>query len=192
MAADTRFPGRTAFALGPETLTNIGTPGTSVAEIEYGDGYRHVTVLDVTVTDAFTTGDNASLVDGYLVYTFPTGLILVESAYMSIGVTATTEQAADTPDVGVGTVIGTGAVSVLSTPSTFEDIITGQTAGGAAGELTVAHLEPTGAQPFFIAAAAAHTVHVNIADAWADDTSADLTCDMVGTLILRWQFAAAL
>lgn len=190
--ADTVYPGATEFTLGIETGANIGTPGTGITVSEYGDGYRHTTVLKCNVTDAFTTGDSADLADGYLVYTFPAGAILVESTYMSIGITATTEQAADTPEIGIGTVIGTGSVAVLSGTSTFEDLLTGQVMTNSSGTATVANLEPTSAQPQFIAAAAAHTVHVNIADGWANDTSGDLTCDMAGTLILTWKFATPL
>lgn len=174
----------------PVTTDNVGTANTGVTAAEYGNGYMHTTVLTVSQTDALTTGDNAALADGYLLYTLPAGEIIIDSSYMSMGMTATTEQIADTPDVGLGTVIGTGAVATLNTTATFEDIITGQTAADADGTATVVTAIPTAAVPFVIATADAHTVHFNVADTWADDTSADLSADIAGTVVLNWIFVA--
>jgi len=168
---------------------NVGTANTGVTAVEYGDGYNHTTVLTVSQVDALTTGDNAALGDGYLLYTFPAGVILVNGSYMTMGMTATTEQQADTPLVGLGTVIATGAVANLTTPATFQDILTGQTAL-ADGTAEVMALAPTAGAPFVILSGAAHTVHFNVADTWADDTSGDLSADIAGTVVLNWTFLA--
>ncbi len=169
------------------TKLNNGSPNSGVTAVEYGDGRRHITVLTVNVTDALTVADNASIADGYLVYTFPAGEVIVESASMSMGVTAAEDTTA-TPDVGIGTVIGTGAVAVLGGTATFENIITGQTAGDAAGTPTVATTIPTAAVPLVIATAGAHTVHFNVADGWADTAGTDLTADIAGQIILVWTY----
>ena len=108
---------------------------------------------------------------------------------MSMGVTATTEQQADTPDVGIGTVIGTGSVATLDGTPAFEDLLTGQTAL-ADGTAEVMALGPTAAIPFVILSGAAHTVHFNVADTWANDTSTDLSADIAGTVTLAWTFLA--
>jgi hypothetical protein len=166
----------------------VGTPNTGVVAVEYTpDGKSFVTRLAVAQVDAITTGDAANLADGYLLYTFPAGEIIVEAAYMSMGLTATAEQAADTPEFGLGTVIGTGAVNVLGGTATFEDIMIGTAAGDAAGTAFVLSLAPTAGAPFVIATAAAHTVHFNVADGWADDTSGDLTADIAGVVTLVWK-----
>ena len=174
----------------PVTTDNVGTANTGVTAAEYGNGYMHTTVLTVSQVDALTTGDNAALADGYLLYTLPAGEIIINSAYMSMGMSATTEQIADTPDIGIGTVIGTGAVATLNTTGTFEDIITGQTAADADGTASVVTTIPTAAVPFVIATADAHTIHFNAADTWADDTSTDLSADIAGTVVLNWMFVA--
>jgi len=160
---------------------NVGTAGTGVTAVETGSGAVHTTTLTAAAV-ALTIGDTAALADGALVYTFPAGVILVESAYISMGVTLTTgTPTTDTPDVGLGTVIATGAVATLDGTATFEDILTGQTAADIAGTAT----EAAAAQSLLIPAASAHTVHFNIADTWAnvDDTAA--TAD--GTIILNWR-----
>lgn len=172
-----------------QNIKNIGTPNTGVTAVEYGNGYNHVTVLTVSVTDALTTADNGAICDGYLLYTFPAGVIVVHHTYMSMGVTATAEQQADTPDVGIGTVIGTGSVATLDGTSGFEDLLTGQTAL-ADGTAEVKTLGPTAGSPHVIEVADAHTVHFNVADTWADDTSGDLSADIAGTVVLEWTFLA--
>lgn len=168
---------------------NVGTANTGVTAEEYGDGYNHVTVLTVSQADAITTADNGAGADGYLLYTFPDGVIVVHHTYMSMGITTTAEQQADTPKVGIGTVIATGAVTDLTNPATFQDLITGQTGIGD-GTAEVIALGPTAAIPFVILAADAHTVHYNVADTWADDTSGDLSADIAGTVVLHWTFLA--
>lgn len=173
----------------PVTTANVGTANTGVTAVEYGDGVDHTTVLTVSVTDAVDIADNAALADGYLLYTFPAGLIVVEQAYMTMALSvASTEAQADTPDVGLGTVIASGAVATLDGTGTFEDLLTGQTAADSNGTATVALANPTAGVPFLIPAASAHTVHFNIADTWADDTGGDLTGDIAGTVVLKWKF----
>ena len=168
-------------------IGNVGTVNTGVTAQEYGDGRNHVTVLTVSQVDAISTGDNTALADGYLLYTFPAGVIIVHHTYMSMGITATAEQQADQPKVGIGTVIGTGAVANLTNPATFMDLLTEQD-GLADGTLEVKTLGPTAAIPFVIEVGDAHTVHYNVADTWADDTSTDLTADIAGTLTLEWTY----
>ena len=173
----------------PKVITsgNNGTANTGVTAVEYGDGYQHTTILTVSQVDALTTADLASIADGYLLYTFPAGAIIINYAYMSMGMTATTEQLGDTPDVGLGTVIATGAVDLLNGTATFENIITGQTAV-ANGTAEIKTALPTAGVPFIIESGDAHTIHFNVADAWADDTSTDLTANIAGTVVIVWSF----
>ena len=178
--------------LGKGTLPAItagGTAGTGVTAIEYGDAYNHVSVLTVSQIDALTVADNLDITDGYLVYTFPTGVILVEATYISMAVTvASAQQVADQPDVGLGTVIGSGANALLSADGTFENLLTGQTAADSNGTATVATAAPTAGVSFAIETGEAHTVHFNVADGWANDTGGDLTADITGTIILVWKW----
>jgi hypothetical protein len=77
----------------------------------------------------------------------------------------------------------------LDGTSGFEDLLTGQTAL-ADGTAEVKTLAPTAGAPHIIEAADAHTVHFNVADTWADDTSGDLSADIAGTVVLEWTFLA--
>jgi len=192
LQADSGQSGGIGWTASPTlTPTNTGTANTGVTATEEGDDYTHRTTLVVSQTDALTTADNAAICDGYLLYTFPAGVIVVDNAYMTMAVTsASSEQQSDAPDVGLGTVIGSGAVATLDGTATFEDILTGQTATDSNGTATVAVGRTTVAGGLPVAAGAAHTVHFNVADTWADDTGADLTMDIAGTVVLTWRFLA--
>lgn len=173
------------------TVANIGAANTGVTAKEYGDGRNHVTVLTVSKADAYTLADNASKAVGYLLYTLPAGACVVDYAYMSARIlAASTEIKTDTPDVGLGTVIASGAVATLDGTPTFENIITGQTAADCNNTATVKTALPTAGTPFIVAAADAHTIYLNAADGWADDTGGDLTADIAGTVVLAWRFMA--
>ena len=91
------------------TTKNVGTVGTGVTAIEMGDGINHTTILTLTGV-AFTIGDTADLGDGALIYTLPAGACIINSTHSSVGLTLTTgTPTTDTPEVGLGSVIATGA-----------------------------------------------------------------------------------
>jgi hypothetical protein len=175
------------------TTKNIGTCATGVTAAEYGDAGFHRTVLTVKKVDAtgLVTADNAALASGTLLYTFPAGTILVDAAHMSLGLT-NTEHAAETPDGGLGTVIGSTAVADLgSVGATSENLITGQTFNDMAGTAEVKGSLPTTIlYPFYIASGDAHTVYFNLASTWANTAGADNTVDLTGTVTLLWRFLA--
>ena len=164
------------------STATTGTVGTGVTAVEYSpDGLNFTTMLTLTAL-AITIGDTAALAGGNLIYTFPAGAIVVRGATISYGITLTTgTPTTDTPDVGLGTVIGSGANATLdAVGSTSEDIMTGQTAGDVAGTATLA----TVGTVLAIEAAGTKTVHINWADTWAnvDNTAAT----GAGTIVLNW------
>ena len=168
--------------------TNVGTAGAGVTAVDVGDGFNHVTTLTLACTPpAGLTA--AALGWGNLIYTFPAGEITVDRAYQAPTITAADGNIdADTPDVGLGTVIATGVVSILSGTGTFENLVTGQTATNCTGTATGGTFGgvPTAAVPFKIAAAGAHTVHLNWADTWAGTEAA--TAIVGGTVRIFWTF----
>lgn len=169
-----------------KTTGNVGAANAGTTAVEYGDGAYHRTVLTVNTTLPAIAG-GANLGVGKLLYTFPAGAIIIDAAYMSIAITQTQGNiTADTPDVGLGTVIASGAVAVLSGTATFEDILTGQTAADCNGTATVKTAIPTAAVPLIVEAGGAHTVHLNVADGWA--ASGDAAATLVGTVVLSWRF----
>ncbi len=172
-----------------QNTVNVGTAGTGVTAAEYGDGYYHTTVLTVSTTLPAIAG-GAALAIGKLMYTFPAGAQVIASSYMSLGVTQTQAHInADTPKVGLGSVIGVGAVSVLNGNAAFMDIITEQAASNCTGTATVKSAKATSSPfEFITAAAGAKTVYANFAASWA--ASGDAAALLAGTVVLHWRTLA--
>lgn len=167
---------------------NQGTPGTNVTAVEYGDGKDITTVLTLTAVDlgAPTAGGNSA--HGALVYTFPAGRHVHMVSSFNIGLTiggVTT----DTPDVGIGSVIGVGAVATLDGTPTFEDYVTGQT-WDVALDGTLKAAGPLGATAGVLTGISLNTasstkaVHLNAADGWNAGVTGNLTA--TGTIVLKW------
>ncbi len=116
-----------------------GTVGAAtVSANEYGNGVDRLTVLTLTSFAVGTSGDNANLALGAKIYTWPTGVnILVEWAAISGGLTAAISVTTDTPEVGIGTVVATGAAATLTT-ATWENIIDGGASGSGIDAAAVA------------------------------------------------------
>lgn len=166
-----------------QTNANNGTAATNVTAVHYGDGINVTAVLTVT-NAAMTVGNSASLGTGVLIYTLPAGNITVHSSYMQLaiaGVSTTT----DTPDVGLGTVIATGVVTVLGGTATFEDIQTGVAADDTNGTNEIA----ASAAALNVLTGGAHTVHFNAADAWG--ANADASATVNGSVVLRYTYNAS-
>jgi len=162
----------------------VGAVGSNVSAIEYGDSKNHVTVLTLTNLE-YTIAAAADEAVGSLVYTFPAGVHLHEITDMNITLQGGGTVDADTPDVGCGSVIATGAVSVLGGTATFEDYITGQTATDCSGTAIPATLGATAGILTGISindASDVKAIHLNLADGWA---GAD-TITANGTIILKW------
>lgn len=161
-----------------------GTAGTGVTAVEYGNGRDIVTVLTLTNLTYAITGA-VSLGLGKLIYTFPAGAHVHEASYMRVALQGTGVVNTDTPVVGIGSVIATGAVSVLSGTATFQDYIAGQTATNCNGSFTTKTAVATAGALTGISineAASVKNVHLNIADAWA---GAD-TITLNGVVTLKW------
>ncbi len=161
-----------------------GTAGTDVTAVEYGDAAMHSTVLTFSSLVIGAVGDSSNIARGVLIYTLPAGIIRVRNAAWSIGLTlsASATPTTDTPDLGLGTVIAAGAVATLDGTGTFEDIMTGQTINDVAGTVEVT----TVTTQLMIPAASAHTIHLNVADGWADITPNNPNVLATGTIWLEW------
>lgn len=171
--------------LGDDThATGNGTVGaTTVVATEFGDGHNHVTKLVLTAT-VVTVGDNAALAVGVLIYTFPTGIINIKSAGGTVAMTMADTIKTDTPEVGLGTVIASGANATIGAfGATGEDITDGIAVADTNG--TTRLLDSNlGEVPFVVPAASAHTVHLNYADTWANVSTTAAT--VTGTVWLEW------
>lgn len=162
---------------------NLGAASTGVTVQEFGSKYIHATVLTFEGAVLPAIAGGANLAVGKLVYTFPAGAIRVTSTKMSVGITQTQGNInADTPDVGIGTTIASGAVAVLGGTAAFENILTGQTATNCTGTATTKTVDTS----LVIESADNHTVYLNVADGWA--ASGDAAAILTGTITIQWQY----
>ena len=158
-----------------------GTADTGVTVFEGGDKVNRWTRMTINTTFPAIAG-GANLAVGKLIYTLPAGEILITGTSMSVAIAGAAAIQADTPDIGIGTVIGSGVVAVLGGTATFENILTGQTMTDCNGTATVATVSTN----LVIAAAGAHTVYLNVADGWA--AGGDASADVSGTILLTWKY----
>jgi len=179
----------TAGTLTTGTVYNqagVGTANGTVLATEYGDGRNHITVL--TLSNETLDAPTAAAAEGHgqLLYTFPAGVHVHEVTTMNVALQGGGTVDADTPDIGIGSVIATGAVSVLGGTATFEDYVDGSAAADCSGTPTA--VGPVGATAGVLTgislngAADVKAVHLNYADTWA---GAD-TLTGSGTVILKW------
>jgi hypothetical protein len=179
---------REPFGAGPgSTDINLGTVNdlAGLTCDEYGNGSNHRTVLTMDAMAVGSPTGAAALGFGKLLYTLPAGACLIKASKINFSLQAGGTVDADTPDVGLGTVIASGVVSVLSGTATFENILTGQTFNDCNGTAEVKTALAT-SSPFalVVETADAHTIYLNVADTWAG--ADDLTA--TGTIVLEWSF----
>ncbi len=168
-------------------ITEPGTVGAgTVTAVTNGDGKDFTTTLTLLnfVVGAFTPAA-AALAMGNKIYTFPAGVHMLSVSYMSVGLVAT--GTANTPKIGVGSVIASGAVAVLNGTATFMDYITEQAAADIAGTVTVALKNPTAGVQTGIAlnvSGSVKDVFLNVASTWAADNTGSILG--TGTIVLKW------
>ncbi len=163
----------------PQHDEDVGTVGTGVTAVHYSaDGINFCSILTLAAV-AVTVGDNVSLAYGALIYTMPAGNIAIKSVGMSVGMTASGTPTTDDPVIGIGTVIGVGAIATLTT-ATMQDLMSEIASVNMVGTAVVFFDQ----KPMDMLAANAHTIHINGADAFADMTGVGATFD--GTVTINW------
>uniref|UniRef100_A0A6H1ZDX9 Uncharacterized protein n=1 Tax=viral metagenome TaxID=1070528 RepID=A0A6H1ZDX9_9ZZZZ len=176
--------GAKTFSSAVLTGANNGTAETGTTAAEYGDGYRHITVLTVNTTLPAIAG-GADLAVGKLLYALPAGAVVVHSSHMDLAITQTQGNiTADTPDGGLGTTIASGVVNVLSGTAAFENILTGQAFNDCNGTAEDKAAIPTGGTSLVIESGGDHTIYFNVADGWA--ASGDAAATLTGTVVIEW------
>jgi hypothetical protein len=169
-------------------IANVGTPGANVTAAEYGNLYDHTTVLtfgSAAVLGAIAGG--AALGLGVLVYTFPVGAQIVLGSAINVGITQTAGNInVNTPVVGLGHVVASGAVSALSGTASFQSINVGKTAANCTGTPTEQAVNPT-ASPFtyLTDVGGTKTVYFNAAATWS--AGGDPAAKLSGSIVLAWK-----
>lgn len=164
----------------PEGNSGVVVHAGFTAENFGGEGGLWRTVIRAnTAFGAIAGGANLAL--GLRAISFPAGDVLVMASDMALALTASQAHVvADTPDIGIGTTVASGAVAVLGGTAAFENMLTGQTAANCTGTATNAFL----ATQLLIPTANSHDVFVNIADGWA--ASGDAALRLTGRLVVVW------
>ena len=174
---------------------NVGTAASGVTARDFklgGDAttikYMTTLVIDVdTVIGA--VADTAAQARGVLIYTFPAGQIVVWTVYGDIGLDVDeTNYDEDQPEVGLGTAIASGSNATLgASGATREDIWGPHVVAGCDTNATAADAGQFVTVPnLIIAGAGDHTVHLNIADTWANGTGTPNVTVENGRFMIEW------
>ncbi len=171
------------------TGANVGTAGTGVTAVEFGDGFNHVTVLTLTAAALTPTTIPADAEGaGVIIYTFPAGVHLFTACHMDItAFTGTGFSATNAVDMGVGSEISVGDIVTLTTAA-MEDCVTGQTVADISSPATEKSTVATGGAPLLFESSDSKVIHLNVAGTW-NDTFTDPV--VTGTITLYWTFLGA-
>jgi hypothetical protein len=164
----------------PRGTLNAALTGSSLKE----DGFLGKTTITLSNTPLFGVTGGAAQANGVLLYTLPAGVQFIEGSFMDLALNGATAIHNDTPDCGIGSVKGTGAVAVLGGTATFEDILTGQTATDVNGTALVASDLFGDASGNINLAAGVKSVNFSCADTWAAGGGA---VTGTGTIVLFWK-----
>jgi len=166
------------------TAANVGTAGSSATAAEYGDGYRHTTVLTgVSIAHAVGNG-SAEAVTG-VVYTFPEGAIIVHGTLVDLVVSA--PSITDNDEIGLGSA---AAADDDTLTNTEEDILTGAAGGAitAAGTDYEANGLPGTSPVLLDGTAGAKTVNLNLCSGTGNTWGAADTITITGTVTILWSY----
>ncbi len=182
--------GGLTLASGGITATTplMTTPVGTVSIVEYSTGRDMVSVMTLTnfIVGALASSA-AALGVGNIVCALPAGAALELVYYSSLSLKcAGTAVATDT---GLGSVIASGAVSVLDGTATFEDRMTGvaistSSTGGTAVASLLGATAGIGTGISLNAAASIKNMFVNSAGTWNANNTGNLTA--TGTVVVKW------
>lgn len=162
-------------------LISVGTAATGCSAAEFGDGHLHRTVLTFADLAIITPTAAANKAGGVKIYSFPAGVVVTRAQYINASLNAINDVcAADTPVIGIGTTIGSGAVAVLSGTAGFVNM----TAGAAVADCNATEKLNTVNTQLVVNAADSHDVFLNVAGSWTGADSITAT----GTVVIEWSF----
>jgi len=164
-----------------ETIT-----GVSIAEEVAGATRKTVlTFTDLAVGSAVAA---ANLAFGKKVFEFPAGVQVIKATYMSVALTGTATIIGDTPEIGLGSVLGAGAQATIGAAgATMEDYWEGGASSAISGAtpLVGTKVATAGALTGIAlnAVGSVKDLFLNVADGWAG--AGDVTA--TGTITILWE-----
>lgn len=178
-------PGSIATAASSGITIVDGTQPLIYNVREYQSGFEHRTVLQVRAFK-FNIAADAALGIGQKLYTFPEGFISPKGGAIKMVSTCPTGLSATAGEIGLGSVIGTGAIATLGAgAATMEDFMEGTTISNhvAATALTskkankpdLSGTEATSGVRILDGTATAIALHFNICSTWDQTAAEDVT-----------------
>ncbi len=167
---------------GPRSGFRLGTTGVGVHADHYtADGKNIITKLTVNGVMPAVTG---SIAVGLLAYTFPAGVHALKVARIALAFTAADgNNDSDAPLIGLGDLIGSGAVVVLNGTAGFDNILTEQTKTDCSGTVDDKSILVPTAGHLVNEAAGRKYVYINTALAWS---GAEAAMPVTGEVWLEW------
>jgi hypothetical protein len=171
------------------TPTQGSTPVGTVSIVEYGNVKDITTVLTLTNFIVGAPGAAAAAKGfGNIVYAFPAGQHF-ELVYGMSNIVLTAAGTAVAAKVGLGSVVASGVISVLSGTATFQDRVAAATintaAGGGTAVSTLACATAgIGTGIALNTESSVKNVFLNAAGTWNVNNTGNLTA--TGTIILKW------
>jgi hypothetical protein len=157
-----------------------GSP-PNITVCEYNSGCEHLTVLTLTNFVIGTiAGANKGI--GTAFYALPIGTMLHTASFMDLQVFVPTTST--TIKLGIGSVVASGSVTVLSGTATFMDFVTQQSGTATASSPTAIQVGPIGATAGILTGISLTptTFFLNCAGGWSDTGSVTAT----GVIVLKW------
>lgn len=149
------------------------------------DGINFKSVITV---NQFTTNisADAALAFGQKIGVFPQGFIKIKDVLLDANLSTPTGLSSTAGEIGLGTVVGSGAVAVLSGTATFEDILTGQTMGNLVAGTPNDETASVDTDSILDGSSTAKSVFLNVASTWNQTAAEDVTIDATATIF--WTF----
>jgi len=167
--------------------TLAGTAATGWTAVEFGDGVHNRTILtkDASIVQAVA---GAALSFGSKAYDFPKGQI--KCTYGTIGFTISAPTGTETPEVGLGTIVGSLDKTTLgAVGNAAEDVLDGTATAAVTTEGTVESYLFTAEAGVLDGTVTAKDLYFNVAGNWA--ATENLTIASI-TVDLSWEFWGAL
>lgn len=161
-------------------LTLSPTGFTMISEDTTGSVAEYHTLIRYQGTLGAIAG-GAALGLGRKLFDLPVGpSVVIKQAHIRAYLKGIAGNSANVPTMGAGTVVASGAVSVLSGTATFQNVVTGIAAANSNGSLAEQLLAP---QLLFLPGASSRSVFLNAAATWS---VADPAAQIYGEFRMNW------